>query len=69
MAQKLMTTHAPDCQFARVTLYVAAPDYGGVARSEPVTHIIEAVQQCTDLTVLDSDSVELQLVPVPEEDN
>ena len=57
----------PHCLFARVTIYVAAPDYG--VRSEHVNHIVEAVGQYTDLTVLDSDSVELQLVPVPEEED
>jgi hypothetical protein len=63
-----MAKHAPGCLFQKVTLWIAAPDYGD-PRSEPVTHIIEAVQQYTDLTVLDSASVELHLAPVPEEDN
>ena len=63
-----MAKHAPGCLFQKVTLWIAAPDYGDPS-SEPVTHIIEAVQQYTDLTVLDSASGELQLVPVPAEDN
>ena len=69
MAQKLMTTHARDCQFARVTLWVAVQDYGGIPRHCPLDYIIPALEKNTEVMVLDSASVELQLAPVPAEDN
>ena len=65
---KLMTTHARDCQFAKVTLYVAVQDYGGIPRHCPLDYIIPALEKNTEVMVLDSASVELQLAPV-EEDN
>jgi hypothetical protein len=42
-----MAKHAPGCLFQKVTLWIAAPDYGDPS-SEPVTHIVEAVGQAVD---------------------
>ena len=64
-----MAKHAPDCQFAKVTLYVAVQDYGGIPRHCPLDYIIPALEKNTEVMVLDSASVELQLAPVPAEDN
>lgn len=58
----------PYCQFRRITLWVAAQDYAGISgEADPLTHLVEAVEQYTDISVLDSDSEELHLTPVGED--
>ncbi len=63
-----MEDQRPHCQFRRITLWVAAQDYAGISgEADPMTHLVEAVEQYTDISVLDSDSEELRLTPVGED--
>ena len=62
--------HAQECQFSKLTLWVAVQDFTGTYKMDPLDHILPVLQKHTDvarLFILDSDSEPLQLTSIPSE--